>query len=128
MHAAIAVAEGDFRFDPTDVTQVAARQWPDSRFVELHGVSGRVSYGQVQVPSVVTPQEPFVLASVHRSGLVISIDGSDPTMISRFASAITTLPGFPAGDVWLMEFAPEPIILQPGVTAEALLALRGDPS
>ncbi len=125
-NSVVAVADGDFRFDPSAVFDVVRAAWPRSTFAG--GVSGRLSEVSAGQITVLDGEELVALVEVDvAGGEALDVDWRTPETLAQVVSVITSLPGF-AGDssVVLTDWADTLVELRPpGTTARDLLAARG---
>ena len=120
-NSVVAVAEGEFRFDPSVVFDTLRTVWPDTTFTAASGRAATVSSGQI----VVNDGEAIV--EVTASGQGIDIDWQVPEALAEVVSVITSIPGFAAGStVILADWAWVLPILHEGMSADDLLAIRRD--
>jgi hypothetical protein len=123
-HSVVAVADGDFRFDPSAVFDVVRAAWPRSTFAGVSGRLSEVSAGQI---TVLDGEELVALVEVDVAGEALDVDWRTPATLAQVVSVIISFPGF-AGDssVVLTDWADTLVELRPGMTARDLLAARGD--
>ncbi|MCC2335047.1 hypothetical protein [Cellulomonas wangsupingiae] len=117
----VAVADGEFRFDPSVVFDTLRAVWPATTFNAASGRVATVSAGQI----VVNDGEALVEVTVAGQGL--DIDWRAPEVLAEVVSVITSIPGFAAGStVILADWAWVLPILHEGMSADDLLTIRRD--
>ncbi|MBO0898644.1 hypothetical protein J1G43_01525 [Cellulomonas sp. zg-ZUI22] len=117
----VAVADGEFRFDPSVVFDTLRAVWPDTTFNAVSGRLATVSAGQVVV------NDGEALVAVDVAGQALDIDWRAPEVLAEVVSVITSIPGFAAGStVILADWAWVLPILHEGMSADDLLTIRRD--
>lgn len=123
-HSVVAVADGDFRFDPSVVFDGVCATWPRSTFAGVSGRLSEVSAGQITVRE---GEELVALVEVDVAGEALDVDWRTPETLAQVVSVITSLPGVAGGSsVVLTDWADTLVELRPGTTARDLRAARDD--